>query len=56
MWDPQGPGVPTLEPAGWSGSEVQPQGAGAWAPPPQEEIASPSGWQRPGGARCTTSL
>ena len=44
MWDPQGPGVPTLEPAGWSGSEVQPWGPGAWAPP------------TPGGDRLTFRL
>ena len=44
MWDPQGPGVPTLEPAGWSGSEVQPRGAGVWAPP------------TPGGDRLTFRL
>lgn len=38
MWDPQGPGVPTLEPAGWSGSEVQPRGGGAWAPHPRRRL------------------
>ena len=30
----QGPSIPAPEPASWPGSEVQPRGAGAWAPNP----------------------